>query len=1413
MTQTRFAEDKPKIDRGTEPGRLLDLIILTLALDAYTLAGDNDKVSARGITLWRQHKGDLEDATAKHIEPLMESPDMAPAKAKVSLLQSLDPSRKARFYEVFMVVLRKHSSIMRDLFVGRAYGNAQKAAAACEEGDVALRLQKLSLIPTSSGLSAPMKWIDSAAEDAGVAPSPVESAASHAEATQGAVEEMRRVRTALEAADPSSPDTPALQERKEEIDAELQDAINESDNPSATLAAVATSLAQKPKSAVVEEFGLTEEQAAVVASRGRVVVAAGAGSGKTQTSVAWIASLVREQGYAPEQILACSFTRAASSELEARVEGQAGVRGASIGTTHSMARMIIGYAHPELKAQLQSTKMADKCFKIAMKQVELSAEGYAAQKEQNKELLAKIEAIPGWRGIDFLQSLHRQLEQGRTLSEKQIAALSKFRGGGGGGYRRRYAYDDEGTIGVVEEVKVAADEGGGDDRQSQFWKVPAGQWFNIGEKLVDDAGKPVGVKRATLAVENFKNGGISVEDAWQTYGNQPGFLRLMAAVYGAYEWLKKNDPVYGPSMDFTDQLVKALQILQNEPDTLAAMQRRFKVVIVDEAQDLNQIQFDFFNLLGSNADVLAYVGDDKQCVHEDTIIATPNGDTRAGDLLVGDAVTSYRNGEIVVQEVRHTVLSSWDRGFKITTDGGHTLTMSPSHRIWASSPTTDGQDEVAVYLMYRRDMGFRVGITNKGKTDKRGGDYFNSYGGRAFMEKAERMWVLDICPDREAALLKEMQYSLRYAVPTTVFNGEHRGINQARIDSLFDEFGKNGGKLLEDRCLHFDHPHWMSQSYTKHGRDRRTIHLIAHSPSNTQVALEWSGGDLDAALNGQFKRVGERRRIRRWFANYRDALAYATELSRASGANLRESLSTPEERLHLFTASGLFPGMRVAVLDTPDTGIVLETIVSVEPATGKFIDLDVDDASNFFGGEILSHNSIYAFRGAKPGNYVSLTKMPGYQTKGITMNFRSGKHIVDAANRLMKHNEDRQIPMVCEADVARKGMGQIVAKESPDHESAAEQVAQEIKDSVDAGDSPKDFGILVRNNAEADAYTLSLISRGIPYRMLKKSEGGYFGKPLVRALVAWMTLVVSKNDSEINDAVTQAHMTPGFMLDKQFSTGLARNVRGMNYLDYIMAGKPVYFDRVAWRNKNVFGYADAIRGLVASGSAGNSEDLIRAILSVKGSKGTFEDALIKMVDEEDVIEDEGSLEPSAEAIREAAMAPLRPLIAMAKNFTDPATMMQFIAKMKAANEKAQKKTPDEKDDWKEPAVLIGTVHGWKGLQAKHVYICMSGGVFPNFRTDEAAREDPTAYDEERRLAYVAITRGEQSVTVMAPAVTYLGKPATGVSRFISEACITVEGQPKTPDGEPVEEPPEEARTASFVSRLADSLESYSYARP
>jgi len=1021
-------------------GRLLDLGVFLVAFDAYQTVilaqkrGGKLPLLAKGVAILRRYNREMTAAITEHLAPLGERPDAGAFRALLAAAQrSGDPQdiagRQANLLKHLMPWVRTRPAVFAGLFSGsRTTKVARELAGLCDEEAPESVLNKAAGVTPISGITMPRKWLMAAAADAGVGLSGAETVLTDAAVAQNLGEDLQGVESNLQSVAPNTPEAADLQGQKSEIINRISDLAEASSAPDAVLGAAAASARTQQTNTVAEVHGLTQEQEAVMHAMGKVIVGAGAGSGKTKTLVATIDNLIKNKGIRPGRILACSFTRAASAQLGVRVEKAGIPSGVDIGTTHHVARAIILNNRPSMAGAVKNTKGADTCFKIALKQISMDVAGHQKKLDEGKATLQRIERIQNWRNLDILKSFHDQISKGRPLSEKQLAVLPKFENRGGGGYRR---WADEQEL-ETHWAKLAADFGEDSespkpDGFSKYWTSPIGEWFNVGLPLLNEEGKPMGAKAALLAVDNFKNSGISVEAAKASEG-----VTAIVALYGCYEWLKKFDPVFGPAMDYTDQLQVALEIMETDPKALATEQARYDAVMVDEAQDLNDVQFRMFKLIGDKAKLLSFIGDDKQ--------------------------------------------------------------------------------------------------------------------------------------------------------------------------------------------------------------------------------------------------------------------------------------------------------------------------------------------------------SIYAFRGAKPKNYVDLSKNPDFQTKLMTTNFRSGSAIVNAANKLIAHNEDRQIPMTCNS-YEKRGVGAVKAYTPLTHEEGAKVVSQEMKGHLDSGESlvqpdgTPTFGVLVRNNAEADAYTLSLIARGIPYRMLKRDKGGYFGKPVVRALSAWIRLIVGGSDAEMNDAFTEAHMTPGFGLDKAFEVNLAKVVKGMNYFDWAAAGQPVYQGTAAWLNRKVEEYVNAVRIVRASGG-GDSSSLIRAILELKGPKGSFIDALIKLVDEDDLEPDE---EESEEAIRNVALAPVRPLMLMADSFKDPANMLRFIAKMKGANEKVQKKDPTDKDDWKEPAVIVGTTHGWKGLEAKHVYVCMAGGIFPNFKTDKLAEAgDNTAHDEERRLAYVAITRGADTTTVICPQSSYLGKPA-GMSRFVSEACIPVNG--------------------------------------
>jgi len=343
--------------------------------------------------------------------------------------------RRGEFFKAVMPWLRMHQQVMRDLFTGKAYQIALKMAQAAGSEDPVSMLAKLAVIPPASGLRIPRKWNEEAAKAVGAEPSTTELVMVDAVEAQAQAEKLRDVQTALDAAEPGSEEEAGLGAEKAAIQSQIEEIAAESKDPSAVRATAIAASAEQPTSRIAQKAGLTPEQADALVAEGNIIITAGAGAGKTKTLAAKVAYFVEEKGYRPEQIMATSFTNASATELKERVAAEFGITEANIGTTHSIAKQIIKAFRPDWEGALNAAPSGEinKLFKIAMAQVELT---------------------PGARSK-------------RWATESREAAWGGGRGkgrGGGGGYRNLY-------------------------------KDALGKWFNLGEKLLDQKGRPIGAKR------------------------------------------------------------------------------------------------------------------------------------------------------------------------------------------------------------------------------------------------------------------------------------------------------------------------------------------------------------------------------------------------------------------------------------------------------------------------------------------------------------------------------------------------------------------------------------------------------------------------------------------------------------------------------------------------------------------------------------------------------------------------------------------------------------------------------------------------------------------------------------------------------------------------------------------------------
>jgi hypothetical protein len=510
---------------------------------------------------------------------------------------------------------------------------------------------------------------------------------------------------------------------------------------------------------------------------------------------------------------------------------------------------------------------------------------------------------------------------------------------------------------------------------------------------------------------------------------------------------------------------------------------KFDVVFVDEAQDLNQAQIAMVLSANKMDGRIIAVGDPAQCVDENTIVNIDGVWQTIKDCEVGQSILCYNNGKLDNKKILNKVKSNWNFGYEITTYSGKKLLMSPNHKIWASAPILDNQ--YIVYLMYRSDLGFRVGKTNTWKNVN------YPFGLRANSENAEKLWVLDVVSSNDEALLLEEQYSLKYGIPTCVFNGTQRNLNQDRLNKIFQQFGQNGLSLLKDKNLYIQYPHWIASSNSK--TNRRTVRVNAHSKKGTQVALEWKDDSLDKIFTDHqvpFTK-GKNSRIRKYFSDYTGALSFANMIAQLSGGQVNERLSICGDNPYLITASGLHIGMKIYSL--LKESLVEDPIVSIEKKSGIFYDLEVEKTANFIGNNILSHNSIYQFRGADSEAIPNFITKLGAKTLPLSVTYRCPKKVVKLAQDI--------VPDIEAAEDAKEG----TVEEVP-----AEQILKLVQ--------PGDF-VLSRTNAPLIKHCMALLKAGIPANIQGRDVGAnlqyFIKKSKAKTILAFTEYVVAWRDQEV----------------------------------------------------------------------------------------------------------------------------------------------------------------------------------------------------------------------------------------------------------------------------------------------------------
>ena len=356
--------------------------------------------------------------------------------------------------------------------------------------------------------------------------------------------------------------------------------------------------------------------------------------------------------------------------------------------------------------------------------------------------------------------------------------------------------------------------------------------------------------------------------------------------------------------------------------------------------------------------------------------------------------------------------------------------------------------------------------------------------------------------------------------------------------------------------------------------------------------------------------------------------------------------------------------------------------------------------------------SIYGWRGAEVDNILRFEKdFPGAKVIKLERNYRSTSNILKAASNLIAFNESR-LGKTLQTDVGEPGE-LLSITQVWDSEEEARMVGEEIEGYQRAGESLNSMAILVRASHQMRSFEERFITLGLNYRVI----GGprFYERKEIRDAIAYLRLVAQPADDLALDRIIN---TPKRGLGDSTVQLLHSAARANNVP--LLSAIRMLVDTEELKPKQ----RTTLRGLVSQ-----FEDWSFHAQSMK----PFE--LVERILEESGYTDMLSAEKSVES--EGRKENLKELSRSMEEFDTLGGFLEHIALV-------MDRDSTEASD----AVTIMTLHGAKGLEFHTVFLPgWEEGTFPSQRSmDESGR---AGLEEERRLAYVGITRGRKRVRISA----------------------------------------------------------------
>ncbi|HEV3090300.1 MAG TPA: DUF3553 domain-containing protein [Candidatus Cybelea sp.] len=351
--------------------------------------------------------------------------------------------------------------------------------------------------------------------------------------------------------------------------------------------------------------------------------------------------------------------------------------------------------------------------------------------------------------------------------------------------------------------------------------------------------------------------------------------------------------------------------------------------------------------------------------------------------------------------------------------------------------------------------------------------------------------------------------------------------------------------------------------------------------------------------------------------------------------------------------------------------------------------------------------SIYSWRGS---DYRMILRFeddfPGAAVFKLEQNYRSTSRILDAANALVSNNRSRAAKKLF---TSRQGGDPITVYPAQTERDEARYVVEKVKNLVREGSAYRDFVVLYRTNAQSRVFEEALLAEGIPYRVV--GGVGFYARTEIKDVIAYLRYIVNSSDALAFKRIVNV---PRRGIGQQTLSALVQAASGAR----ASVGEAIFNGEllraaVPKKLKELERFAELISDLRERSQRIGVADLLVAVMEESG--------YVRELQSEDTHDARARLENLSE------------LVGVARDYEaidEEPSLAGFLANIALVSDL------DALDDDTSYVTLM-TLHSAKGLEFGSVFLTgLEEGVFPHSR----ALTEPAELEEERRLAYVGITR-------------------------------------------------------------------------